>query len=171
MSFVLVLPILMIVFAISISWTNFLGAPWAPSSMRKVNKMLMMAEVKPGDHLYDLGCVDGRMIITAARKFGATAVGIEVDPLRYLWCKGLVALFGLQDRVNVIYGDFFKQDLSQADVVTCYLLQDTNMKLQEKLTRELQPNSRVVSNAFTFPVFCLADLDDKAKIYLYYIER
>ena len=154
-------------FLISVLWTNRTGAPWVPTPMRKVRKMLEMARVGPGDLVYDLGCGDGRTIISAARRYGARAVGIEIDPLRYLWCQLLVTILGLRGEVRVVYGSFYRQDLSQASVVTCYLLQSTNEKLQGKLMRELRPDTRVVSNSFTFPRLHLLRQDAKAEIYLY----
>jgi predicted RNA methylase len=135
--------------------------------MKVVHKMLTMAGVGPGDLVYDLGCGDGRTIITAARHYGARSVGIEIDPLRFLWCQVLITVLGLRDQVRVVYGSFYKQDLGEANVVTCYLLQSTNEKLQGKLMRELRPDTRVVSNSFTFPRLHLLRQDAKAVIYLY----
>jgi predicted RNA methylase len=112
--------------------------------------MLTLAEVKPGEVVYDLGCGDGRILITAARRFGAQAVGIEIDPLRDLWCQLLITVLRSRKRVKIVFGDFFTQDLAEADIVTCYLLQDTNQKLGVKLLSELRPGTRVVSNTFTF---------------------
>jgi SAM-dependent methyltransferase len=160
-------PILTLAILISILWTNRVGAPWAPTPMSKVRKMLEMAGVGPGDLVYDLGCGDGRTIVTAARRFGARAVGIEIDPLRYLWCQMLITILGLRDRVRVVYGSFYRQDLSDADVVTCYLLQSTNEKMEGKLKRELDPSARVVSNRFTFPGLHLLQQDSKDELYLY----
>ena len=117
--------------------------------------------------VYDLGCGDGRMIIAAARRYGARAVGIELDPLRYAWCQMLITALGLRDRVRIVYGDFYTQDLSDADVMACYLLQSTNNKLQGKFKQELQPDTRVVTNFFTFPELRLISRDDEDKIYLY----
>ena len=99
---------------VSIVWTHFWGAPWVPTSRALVHNMLTIAEVEPGDVVYDLGCGDGRVIITAARRFGAQAVGIEIDPLRYVWCQLLITLLRLRKRVKVFFGDFFSQDLSDA---------------------------------------------------------
>jgi predicted RNA methylase len=147
-------------------WTGARGAPWVPTSLKKVRKMLTMAEVGPGDLVYDLGCGDGRTIVTAARRYGARAVGIEIDPLRYLWCQLFITVLGLRDRVRIVYGDFFNQDLSDADVVTCYLLQDTNDKLEEKFKRELRPGTRVVSNTFTFSGLHKVRQDGDARLYL-----
>jgi len=151
---------------ISISWTNRRGAPWVPSSMSRVHKMLTLAEVRPGDLVYDLGCGDGRVLLAAARRYGARAVGIEIDPLRYLWCQFLITVLGLRGRVRIIFGDFFSQDLSQADVVTCYLLQDTNRRLEGKFTRELRPGTRVVSNYFDFPGLYKVRQEEKTSLYL-----
>ena len=163
----IIIPVLII--AISISWTNLLGAPWVPSRMDVVHKMLAIANVKKGDVIYDLGCGDGRTIVTAARKYGARAVGIEVDPLRYLWCQILITFLGLRERVKVLYGDIFNQDFSEADVVICYLLQSTNNKLESKLKEELKPGTRVVSNSFTFPGLHLVNFDEESKLYCYEI--
>jgi predicted RNA methylase len=158
---------ILIIIAISILWTNAKGAPWAPTPMSMVHKMLQMANVGPEDTVYDLGCGDGRLIVTAARRYGAYAVGIELDPLRYLWCEILISILGLRSHVRIIFGDFFKQDLGEADVVTCYLLQRTNKKLQNKFIQELKPKTRIVSHYFTFPKFNLVSEDDNAKLYLY----
>lgn len=168
MWFPILIFLLVMIFVISISWTRSRGAPWVPASMSTVHKMLAMAEVGPNDVLYDLGCGDGRTIVTAARHYGSRAVGIEIDPLRYLWCQLLITVLGLRGQVQVVYGDFFTQDLSAADVVTCYLLQSTNEKLQGKLMQELHPSVRVVSNDFTFPRLQLHRQDTKAEIYLYH---
>jgi SAM-dependent methyltransferase len=128
--------------------------------------MLSLAQVGPGDLVYDLGCGDGRMVVTAAWRYGARAVGIEIDPLRYAWCQALITVLGLRDRVRIIYGDFFNHNLSDANVVTCYLLQDTNNKLVGKFRQELSPGARVVSNAFTFPGLRKVRQDGDAKLYL-----
>ena len=80
-----ILVTLFMIFAISAAWTQLCGAPWVPSSMPMVHTMLTLADVGPEDLLYDLGCGDARMIVTAARKYGARAVGIEIDPLRRLF--------------------------------------------------------------------------------------
>jgi ribosomal protein L11 methylase PrmA len=156
---------------ISMSWTHLRGAPWLPTPIHKVRKMLALADLKPDELLYDLGCGDGRVLVIAARRFGARAVGIELDPLRYLWCRMLIAVFGLRDRVQIIFGDFFSQDLSQADVVTCYLLQGTNDRLQSKLQRELKPEARVVSHAFVFSALTNTGSDSRADIYVYRVDK
>jgi SAM-dependent methyltransferase len=165
-----ILKISLLVFVISVLWTKERGAPWAPTPMEMVHKMLKMAKVGPGDVVYDLGCGDGRMIIAATRRYGAHAVGIELDPLRFIWCQILITFLGLRGRVRIIFGDFYKQDLSAADVVTCYLLQSTNNKLQAKFKQELRPDTRVVTNFFTFPKLHLVSADKEDKLYLYTLQ-
>ena len=103
----------------------------------------------------------------AARQFGARAVGIEVDPLRYLWSQIRIHLLGLRGKVQIEYGDFFKRDLSKADVITCYLLQDTNNKLAGKINRELSPSARIISSVFTFPTLSLINKNKKSKLFMY----
>ncbi len=158
-----------IIIFVSIFWTQFRGALWVPTPLPTVRKMLSMADVRPGEVVYDLGSGDGRVIVNAARQFGARAVGIEVDPLRYLWTQLMITVFRLRGQVKVIWGDFFNQDLSQADVVTVYLQQETNLRLMNKLMRELRPGTRVVSHAFTFPGWQLIGQDEKAQLYVYKI--
>lgn len=165
---ILLLSILLVVLvAASLVWTHPRGAPWVPSSLSTVHQMLNLADVKPNEIVYDLGCGDGRILVTAALKYQARAVGIELDPLRWLWCQILIAVLGLRDRVRILYGDFFKQDLSEANVVTCYLLPDTNKRLQDKLLRELKPGTRVVSNTFIFPGVKETAQKDKVRLYLF----
>ena len=163
--------ILLLIFAVSITWTNFIGAPWVPTSMGTVHKMLKLAEVGPDDTVYDLGCGDGRTIITAARHYNARAVGVEIDPLRYFWCRLRVNMLGLQDRIKIIHGNFFALDLSEATVITCYLLQDTNNKLENKLEQELRAGTRVVSNTFYFLKLQSVHRDEDAMLYIPYPEN
>lgn len=171
MWFAILILIIFLVFVISVSWTDRHGAPWLPTTMSTVRKMLTMAEVGPDDVVYDLGCGDGRTIVTAARRYGARAVGIELDPLRYLWCQMLITILGLRDRVQVVYGDFFNQDLSDADVVTCYLLQSTNNKLEEKFKRELESGTRVVSNTFSFSGLHRIREEKDVRLYIFYPDQ
>lgn len=150
-----------------ISYSHLKGAPWIPTRMKKVRQMLSAADIQPDEVIYDLGCGDGRFIVKAARKFDAKAVGIEINLLLYLWCQILITVLGLRKRVKVVYGNFFKLDLSNADVVICYLLQETNDKLEEKLIQELKPTARVVSNSFLFHRLPAAIEDTDQGIYVY----
>ena len=145
------------------------GAPWAPTSKSIVRKMLSMADVKPGEVVYDLGSGDGRIIVMAAREFHATSVGIEVNQFWILWTRAKVALFHLSGKVNVVWGNFFNQDLSKANIVTLYLLQYTNQKLKPKLEKELKPGTRIISHAYTFDGWNPQKVDEESKIYMYRI--
>lgn len=148
-------------------WPVKYDAPYVPAPMPVIRKMLAFAEVGKNDIVYDLGCGDGRTVITAACEYGAQAVGIELDIFRYLWCQALVTLLGLRGRVKIIFGSFFAKDLSEASLVACYLGQETNQKIQAKFKEELQPNTRIVSYNFTFPEFTLIRQDKEAGLYLY----
>ncbi len=166
-----IITILAVVITISVLWTDVFGAVWLPTPMKQVHSMLSLADVGPDDLVFDLGCGDGRMVITAARSYGARAVGIEIDPLRYAWCQMMVTLWGVRDRVTIVYGNFFSQDLSTATVVTCYLRQKTNDKLEEKLMQELIPGTRVVSNTFFFPTIPAVGGNERARLYLFYPDK
>ncbi len=152
---------------IFVFWTEMRGAPWVPTPLKKVRQMLTLAGVKPGDLVYDLGSGDGRLLVIAALEFGARAVGIEIDPLRVLWTKILVAVLGLRKQVKVIWGDFFVAQISEADVIALFLRQATNELLMVKLLLELRPKTRVVSHLFTFPGWEIVAEDKEAKLYLY----
>jgi SAM-dependent methyltransferase len=113
-----------------------------------VEEMLEMAKVTQDDIVYDLGCGDGRFVITAAKKFGAHGVGIDIDPKRVRESHQKAIEAGVADRVKIIEDDLFKTNISEATVITLYLLQDLNLKLRPKLLRELKPGSRVLSYVF-----------------------
>ena len=162
---------IVIILAFFFIWPMIKGAPWFPTGKRKVRKMLSLANIQPDEVLYDLGCGDGRVIRTAARKFKAKAVGIEINPFLYLWCQFIITILGLRKRVKIKYGDFFKRDLSNADVVVCYLLQETNDKLEEKLINELKPTARIISSVFLFNNLALIREDIENGIYVYSVGR
>lgn len=114
------------------------------------NAMLRMANVTKDDVVYDLGCGDGQIVIAAA-KLGARAVGVDIDPQRIKEATENVRAAGVQDRVTLILGDIFDPSLkiSEASVVTLYLLQTLNEKLAPRLKAELKPGTRIVSHAFS----------------------
>jgi precorrin-6B methylase 2 len=123
-------------------------APAFPTPQEVVERMLTLAQVKPGEMVYDLGCGDGRIVITAAQKFKAHAVGIEIRREIYESTLGRVASLGLADQVKIVHGNALKTDLGPADVVTLYLLTSSNEKLKPLLIRDLKPGARVVSHDF-----------------------
>jgi SAM-dependent methyltransferase len=126
-------------------------APFVPSPQSVVEKMLEAAALKPNEVLYDLGSGDGRVLITAAQRFGARAVGIEISPKEAAASREKIERLQLADRVRVIEGDLLATDLSEANVVTIYLLTKSNDKLRPNLEKYLKPGSRVVSHDYEIP--------------------
>ena len=124
---------------------------YVPTSDAVVAAMLKLAEVGKDDVVYDLGCGDGRIVIAAARDFGARGVGVDLDPIRILEARAAAVKAGVADRVTFIEGDLFDPSLKlgEATVVTLFLLQRLNEQLRPRLQRELKPGARVVSHAWT----------------------
>jgi SAM-dependent methyltransferase len=148
-------------------------APFVPTPQEVVDKMLQVAGVKKHDMVYDLGCGDGRIIITAAQKFGARATGVELDPDLYKRTTERIRELKLEDRVRVIQGNLLEVDLSPATVVTLYLLTDSNTRLRPNLEKYLKPGARVVSHDFQILGWTPARVEKVARdsrthtIYLY----
>lgn len=126
-------------------------APYVTSPEHAVDKMLHMANLKSGETLYDLGCGDGRILITAAERYKVKAVGIEISDRLAKTATEKVKKAGLQKQVKVVHGDFMHTDLSGADVVTLYLATTANESLRPNLERYLRPNTRVVSYDYPIP--------------------
>jgi len=125
---------------------------YVPTPQYVVNEMLEIAGTNTNDVVYDLGCGDGRFVITAAQRYGARGVGIDIDPLRIRQSQSNAISAGVADQVKFIEADLFKTDMSQASVVALYLLSELNLRLRPKLFKELKPGSRIVSHDF--------DMDD-----------
>lgn len=121
---------------------------FVPTRPEVVQAMLKLAEVSGSDVVYDLGCGDGIIVATAAQQFGATAVGIDIDPQRVKESTERIQKAGVTDKVKILNQDLFTTDISQATVVTLYLLPSLNQKLIPKLNKELPPGTRIVSQSF-----------------------
>ena len=156
--------------ALWVLWPIVIGAGWVPTPKDTVKKMLHLAEVGPSDTVFDLGSGDGRIIFMAALEFEANAVGIEADPLRVLITRIWIGMKGLEEQVNIIWGNVFKEDLSTASVITIYQSTEINNKLKEKLLRELRPGTRVISYSFIFEGWKPIKVDEKTNLYLYEIK-
>lgn len=126
-------------------------APFVPSPQNVVEKMLEAVNLKPGEKLYDLGSGDGRVLITAAQRFGATAIGVEISPEQVKSSTARIKTLKLENKIKVIEGDMLNVDLSDADVVTLYLLTTSNDKLKPNLEKFLKPGARVVSHDYHVP--------------------
>ncbi len=120
---------------------------YVPTPQPVVDRMLEMGEVKKGDIVYDLGCGDGRIVVTAARKYGVKAIGVDIDPQRVKEARENVRTNGVADLVTIKEADIFELDFSEATVVMLYLLPELNVKLMPKLAK-LKPGTRIVSNDF-----------------------
>jgi len=149
--FVLCLAILAALVAPSSAQQAPLRSPdviFVPTPQEVVDAMLKLAKVTKNDVVYDLGSGDGRIPITAAKTYGARGVGIDIDPQRIKEATENLKNANVGDRVKFLNQDLFTTDISEATVVTLYLLPSLNLKLMPKLNKELKPGTRIVSHAF-----------------------
>jgi tRNA G37 N-methylase Trm5 len=121
---------------------------WVPSPPEVIAAMLSAAKVGPQDVVYDLGCGEGEILITAAKQYGARGVGVDLDPVRIRNAKRNAVTAGVADRITFIQQDLFKTDVRPATVVTLYLLPELNERLRPKLLKELKPGTPIVSHDF-----------------------
>ena len=121
---------------------------YIPTPQALVDDMLRLADVRAGDLLYDLGSGDGRIPITAAKRYGIRAVGIDIDPQRIIEANENARGAGVEERVEFRQEDLFKADFSDATIVTLYLFPDLNLKLRPRLLSVLKPGTRILSHRF-----------------------
>ena len=145
------------------------GLPWIPTREKRIRRALEIAKLRPGETLYDLGAGDGRVLVMAAKEFGARAVGIEIGPMQCLvgWLRILFS--GSMKRAWIRFGDFYDADISDADVVFVYATSSQTSKLFPLLERQLRPGARVVSIAADFPVWVPTAVDRESLIFLYVV--
>jgi SAM-dependent methyltransferase len=122
--------------------------PYVPTSPETVSAMLKLACVEKNDLVIDLGCGDGRIVIAAAKEYGAHGIGVDIDPERIKEAWENAQKEGVANLIEFRLGDLFNADIRKATVVALYLLPNVNMKLRPKLWRELKPGTRVVSHSF-----------------------
>ena len=153
-------------------------APYVPTPLNVVREMLILAEVGPDDVLYDLGCGDGRILLTAVEEFDiARAVGFELNHRMVEATRLKIEDKALANRVKVVEGNFFEEDLSEASVVTLYLTTSGNAKLKPKFKKELREGARIVSHDFPIVDWVTAKYDHgfytvgSHKIYLYRVPQ
>lgn len=125
-------------------------APYYPTPETIVERMLQLAELKPGEKMFDLGSGDGRIVIMAAQKFGANATGVEIDKDLWKQSTDRIKALGLEKRARIILGDIMRQDYSSADVITVYLLPSSNDKIRPLLEKQLKKGARIVAHDFEF---------------------
>ena len=162
-----VIVVLVLAWGVPAVLSTFFGAPWSPTPKESVHAMHKMAKVGKNDLVYDLGSGFGRISMIAAKDYDARSVGIEIDPIKHIISESWAKISMLTDRVQFIRGNFFDVDLSDADVVTCYLLHPTNKKLMDKFESELKIGTRIVSHSFTFPGWKMIDKDETKNLFLY----
>ena len=146
---------------------------YVPTPQTVVDAMLELASVKNTDIVYDLGSGDGRLVITAAKKYGARGVGIEIDPALVKQATANAVAAGVGDRVRFVTQNLFSANIHDASVVTLYLLQSINERLRPKLVRELKPGTRVVSHVFNMGPEWPAEktlMVDRSRIFLWTIQ-
>lgn len=125
-----------------------LDVPFVPTDNKVVQAMLDLAEVKRSDYLYDLGCGDGRIVVTAAMERGARGIGIDMDPMRIAEAMELAGNSMVEHMTDFFEADLMEVDFSDATVITLYLLDMVNLELRPRLLEELKPGTRIVSHAF-----------------------
>jgi ubiquinone/menaquinone biosynthesis C-methylase UbiE len=123
-------------------------APYEETPPEVVERMLHLADLHPGDVVYDLGCGDGRIVIAAVRRRGVRGVCVELDPARLKWAREVAEEAGVAGLIQFVRGDLFEVPIQDATVVTLYLMRPANLRLKPRLLRELRPGSRVVSYRF-----------------------
>lgn len=138
--------VLMTLMVIPTVYSMITGAPFVPTEMRQVRRMLKAAELKKGQVVYDLGSGDGRLVHTASREYGAKGIGYELSPFVWIWAKFL-SLFW-RSKAELRFGNFWKADLSDADVIVCYLLPHSMERMKTDLIPNLKPGAIIVSHAF-----------------------
>lgn len=151
-------------------------APYVPSPQEIIERMLELGQVKPADMLIDIGCGDGRVLITAVQKFRAKAVGVEIDPKIASQATDMILKLGLQNKARVLRANVFDVDLSPADVVTMYLTTSFNEQLRPKLEKSLRPGTRVVSHDYGIRGWNPVEVEEvfvhgrRHRIFLYVVE-
>jgi SAM-dependent methyltransferase len=144
---ILLLFVLLIIFG-TLAYGALSAAPWVPLRKKDIKRLLDLANLKPGELVYDLGCGDGRLLIAAAKIYGVRAIGFEIALVPYLIAKLKISLLGLNKQVKVLYKDFWQIPLAPADVVVCFLTPYAMKKLEKKIPSELKHGARFVSYVF-----------------------
>ena len=147
---------------------------FVPTRESVADAMLQLAKVTPDDVVYDLGSGDGRIVILAAQKYGARAVGIELDPRLVTIAREVAREGEVEERVTFIHGDLFEADIGAATVVTMFLSANVNARLEAKLRKELRPGARIVSHQFpigTWPPQQTVQADDGTLLYLWIVPK
>ena len=160
----------LIIIVVALLWVlipAFYGLPPISSKEERIRRALELANPQAGETFYDLGSGHGRVLIMAAKEFGLNAVGVEAGPVQCAvsWVNALRN--GVNSKVRIEAGDFYKSNLKDADIIFAYLTSSYGNRLQEKLKRELKPGARVVTVSFDLPDWDVEIFDREQLIYLY----
>jgi SAM-dependent methyltransferase len=169
MAFLLLAAIILFGVVILLLLPALSGQPWVPANEKRIHRALELVELKPGEVLYDLGSGDGRVLVVAARDFGARAVGVELSPLLFAlaWIK--IRAHGLQQKISLHCGSYFQVDISDADVIYLYLTRENTNRLRPKLEAEMKPGARLVSVSSDLEGWTPAEVDRDQLVFLYTI--
>lgn len=159
-----------LVFLVILLWAlipALYGLPPVPTKPERIQKALRLANLQPNETLYDLGAGDGRVLMIAARDFGAKAIGIEIGPIQcaLIWLRAVVS--GMGNRIAVRWGNFYQADIRNGDVVFVYATSKEIMKLAPHLERQMKPGSRLVSISADFAEWEPHEFDDQDLIFVY----
>jgi len=164
---VILLTVILLLFLLSMIWPP--DSPWSPwwrTNNKTAKALCKVAQITEKDYLIDLGCGDGEVLITAARHFGATGLGVEIDPFRAYFASIKVQLFGLSKKVHIKRQNLFETELKDATVIVVYLVPKTLERLGPRL-KKLKKGTRVVSYMYQIPFLKLSEKDSKSKLYVY----
>lgn len=165
LSLIILFIIIFLLVLLSMVWPP--DSPWSPwwrTSNSKARQILSLAKVTKKDVMYELGSGEGRVLIVAAKDFGARGVGVEIDPIRVFVSRLLIRLKGLSPKIKIVKGNLFDEDLSQATVVYTYLVPKALNKLIPKFKKELRPGTRIISLKYKMNLELVSRKDD---LYLY----
>lgn len=143
--------VILFLFVASFAYGAISAAPWVPLRQRDVERLIKLAQPQPGEMLYDLGCGDGRILLSAVKKFNLKAKGFEVAIVPYLITKAKIFFTGSKQNTFVKLESFWQTDLNEADIVVCFLTPPAMSRLEKKLAQELKPGARFISYAFPLP--------------------
>ena len=168
MVFFLIISLTLLVFFVTYALAGLSAAPWLPTRSKDIQRFIDLAEIKPGQTVYDLGCGDARLIL-AASKLGAYGIGYEISLLPYL--IGVInKIKSRQKNCRILYKSFWQANLHSADLVYVFLIPQINLKIKKKLGQELKPGAKVIAYVWPLPGLTPIKIDKKegyADIYLY----
>lgn len=165
-----VIILLFLVVILSALWMivpAFYGPPSVPTQTKRIRKALQLSNLQPGETVYDLGAGDGRVLLIAASEFNANAVGVDVGPVQCLFIKLRALASGYGDKIRVKWGNYFKAELKDADVVFIYATSKETGKLAAHLKKKMKPGSRLVSISADFAEWEPSAIDELDLIFLY----